>query len=259
MPFDRDRIRTILNAEHSYYGSRRATIRQDYRPNLYTGDFIAAQFTPTMNVLDLGCGRGDTLLDHSESFHTGIGIDYDPDHIRMAREAKRARAIQNVKFLLLDFPREVEKLEPESFDVVFSQRGPIDVRDLSSFPAALRLLRPNGIIFCDEIGELHLSEVDEIFGSGPHSTIPMVEQVRAEMERNGVSIRLTADLFSKWYYPDIYEWLLWQCSLWSWLGKPFPEPDDPRIDLFAERNTIATGEIETTHHVVWVAGVKQQG
>lgn len=43
----------------------------------------------------------------------------------------------------------------------------------------------------------------------------------------------------------------------TWLGIPLPEPDDPRIALFAERNTIATREIETTHHVAWVAGVKR--
>lgn len=29
--------------------------------------------------------------------------------------------------------------------------------------------------------------------------------------------------------------------------------------LFAERNTTPSGEIETTHHVVWVAGVKMTG
>ncbi len=76
------------------------------------------------------------------------------------------------------------------------------------------------------------------------------------MESCGISIRLVADIFSKWYYPDVYEWLFWQCSLWTWLQVPLLEADDPRIIQFAEKTTIATGEIETTHHVVWVAGVK---
>jgi hypothetical protein len=84
-----------------------------------------------------------------------------------------------------------------------------------------------------------------------------VERVRAAMERHGVSIRLAADIVTKWYYPDIYAWLQFQCNIWACLGIPFPEPNDHRIYLFAEQNTIATGEIETTHHVVWVAGIKQ--
>jgi hypothetical protein len=36
-----------------------------------------------------------------------------------------------------------------------------------------------------------------------------------------------------------------------------PKLDDPRIAQFAERNTTATtDEIEASHHVAWIAGVK---
>jgi hypothetical protein len=79
------------------------------------------------------------------------------------------------------------------------------------------------------------------------------------MEQNGVNVRLAADIYTKWCYPDVHAWLLYQCNIWAWSGIPLPEFDDPRIDLFAERNTTATGEIETTHHVVWITGVKQKG
>jgi len=83
------------------------------------------------------------------------------------------------------------------------------------------------------------------------------EKARVAMEQNGISVRLAADIISKRYYPDIYAWLQFQCAIWSWLGIRLPEADDPRFAWFAERNRIATGEIETTHHVVWVAGVKK--
>ena len=78
------------------------------------------------------------------------------------------------------------------------------------------------------------------------------------MAQHGFDMRLTADVFTKWIYPDIYAWLRYTGNLWTWLGIPLPEPDDPRIAQFAERHTIATGEIETTHHVARVAGVKQE-
>jgi len=78
------------------------------------------------------------------------------------------------------------------------------------------------------------------------------------MQRNGVNVRLEANLFTKWIYPDVYAWLEYQCNIWAWLKLALPQPDDPRIGQFAERNTTDTGEIETTHHIVWVAGVKKQ-
>lgn len=258
MPIDQDRIRAILKVEHSYYGWQDVAIRKDTRWWPGVDNLIAGQLSPAMHVLDVGCGNGGTLLERSTSFHTGIGIDNDPKHIQMAEEAKCARGIKNVEFLLLDFPREIAQLQPESFDMVFSLRGPVPDTSLG-IQAALHLLRPDGLIFCEEIGELHQQEVREIFDDSSRSNqmIPMAEQPRVAMERNGVNVRLAADIFTKWIYPDVYAWLQYQCNIWAWLGIPLTEPDDPRIGLFAERNTTATGEIETTHHVVWVAGVKQ--
>jgi SAM-dependent methyltransferase len=259
MQIDQDRVRVILKAEHSYYGGRDVAIRRDDRWIPRWENLIAPQLSPAMHVLDVGCGKGHFLLELSPSFHTGLGIDNDPEHIQMAEEAKRAQGIHNVDFLLLDFPREIGQLQPESFDMVISLRGPVPETS-EGIQAAYHLLRPDGLLFCEEIGELHQHEKSEIFVESPRSNemIPKVDQVRDLMERNGFNIRLAADIFTKWIYPDVYAWLQYQCNIWAWSGIPLPEPDDPRIGLFAERNTIATGEIETTHHVAWVAGVKQQ-
>jgi len=91
------------------------------------------------------------LLEHNTSLHAGLGIDYDPDNLHLAEEAKRIQGIRNVEFRLLDFPREVAQLQPESFDVVFSLRGPVG--DSSpAIQAALHLLRPAGLLFSEEIG-----------------------------------------------------------------------------------------------------------
>ena len=80
--------------------------------------------------------------------------------------------------------------------------------------------------------------------------------MRVAMERNGVGIRFAADVVEKRIYPDVYEWLQFQCSIWAWGVGTLPRHDDPRIKLFAERNTTSTGEIETTHHVALVGGVR---
>jgi hypothetical protein len=114
------------------------------------------------------------------------------------------------------------------------------------------------MIFAEVIGDLHHQEVREVFSRAPrlNQVIRTLDQVKVAMERCGVGVRVAADIVSKRYYPDIYEWLKFQCSIWAWVDSPFPAVDDPRLELFADRNTDPDGRIEVTHHVVWVGGVK---
>ena len=257
MNIDHDRIQAILNAEHSFYGSGEAPVRNDARLNPGTGDFLGTQFTSSMQVLDAGCGSGTTLLEYNQRFQHGLGIDNDPAHIQLAKNAQQARVATNVEFRLLDFINEANQLEPESFDFIFSQRGPIGDTE-HSIQLALRVLRPNGLIFCEEIGDLHHQEVHQVFGHAPRNNamIHTSDQLTDAMQRHGISVRLVSNSVSKRYYPDIYAWLQFQSAIWGWLGMRMPAADDPRFEEFVARNTRASGEIETTHHVFWVAGVK---
>lgn len=257
MQIDRDRIQAILKAEHTYYGKDEIPVRIDDRWMPYWQHRIAPQLSPEMRVLDVGCGKGHFLLELSTHFAAGLGIDNDPEHIELAQEAKRAEGIDNVEFLLLDYPGEVARLELASFDMVVSLRGPLTDTP-EGIQAARDLLCPEGLLYCEEIAELHQKEKRAIFDPDSlQERTRKVDEVKLLLEQNGFDIRLAADVFTKWIYPDVYAWLQIECDLRAWLGIPLPDADDPRIALFAERNTIATGEIETTHHVAWVAGVKR--
>ncbi len=260
MELDRDRLRAILEADHSYYGSHAPDSRDDERLVPSASGFIASQFRPEMRVLDVGCGSGATLLENGHRFASGLGIDDDPAHIRLAEEALGDSGRSNVEFRLLDFREDGHELEPESFDFVFSERGPIGY-DGYGIQASLRVLKNDGLLFCEVIGNLHHQEVNATFGrSEPHhQLIRTMDETRVAMERNGVSIRISSEIVTKFYYPSIYDWLQFQCGIWAWGGGPLPSPDDPRLALFAERYATASGEIETTHHVVWAGGVKRPG
>jgi len=259
MQIDQARIQAILADRHGYYGWHQVPIRRDARwyPTMTT--LFSQQLSPGMRMLDVGCGNGSLLAELSPNFQAGVGVDHDPEHIRMAEAEKRARGLQNVDFLLLDFPREAERLEAGSFDLVVSQRGPL-AETAQGIRAGLRLLRPEGLLFCEEIGEQHQHEVVETFTDLPYqkSEGSIAQQLKGQLEAQGVDVRLVADVFTKWIYPDVYAWFAYICDLWTWLDVPLPQADDPRIALFAERNASATGEIVTSHHVAWVAGVKPQ-
>ncbi len=257
MDLDEDRLKSILNQEHSYYGSLPAKCRTDGNIAPRASEIIASQFRPKMRVLDIGCGNGGTLVQNADRFDSALGVDNDSSHIELAEEALRTTNAGNVEFRLLDFLAEGESLEPESFDFVYSERSPIGY-DSFGVQAALRVLKPGGLIFCELIGELHHQEVREVFGGNTRLSqmITVQDQMRVSMERNGVGIRFAANVIEKRIYPDVYEWLQFQCSIWAWGGGSLPRYDDPRLRLFAERNAASSGEIVTTHHVTWVGGVK---
>lgn len=257
MKVDQNRLESILNQEHSYYGSRPAKYHTDSDIAPRATKIIASQFRSEMRVLDIGCGNGGTLLQNAVRFDSALGVENDPKHIELAENALRNSDAQNIEFRRLDFLAESDSLEPESFDFVYSERAPIGY-DTYGVKAALRVLKPGGLIFCELIGELHHQEVKEIFGNSSRlsQTITVQDQMRVSMERSGVGIRFAADVIEKRIYPDIYEWLQFQCSIWAWAGGSLPGHDDPRFILFAERNTTSSDEIVTTHHTTWVGGVK---
>lgn len=258
MELDHDHLKSILNQEHSYYGSKPAKYRTDGHIAPRASEVIASQFHPEMRVLDIGCGNGGTLLQNASRFDSALGVDIDPGHIELAEKDREMGQVRNVEFRLFDFLADGgNALEPDSFDFVYSERAQIGY-DSFGVQAVLRILKPGGLIFCELIGELHHQEVREVFGDRTRlsQTITVQDQMRVAMERNGVGIRFAADVVEKRIYPDVYEWLQFQCSIWAWAGGTLPRYDDPRLKLFAERNATSSGEIETTHHVAWVGGVK---
>lgn len=256
MTLDLDRIAAVLAESHSYYGGREPGYRADGRMTPGTRDFLGSQFRAGMVVLDVGCGNGGTLIAHAGTFAEGLGIDNDPAHLALADKAAAEAGTTNLSFRLLEVDQLPSQGWADRFDLVFTERGPFGYES-RGIQAALSVLRTDGLIFCESIGDLHHQELREVFGAGPrfNQAIRSLDQVRVAMERNGVGIRVAADIITKRYYPDPYEWLRFQCGIWAWAGAPLPAPDDPRIGWFVERNS-ASGEIETTHHVVWVAGVK---
>lgn len=70
-----------------------------------------------MKVVDLGCGSGDVTLEIARIITPTpvTGIDMDEVKIELAREAVRARGVQNVRFRVLNLH---DWIEPLSYDAV---------------------------------------------------------------------------------------------------------------------------------------------
>ena len=92
-------------------------------------DVVLRYLRSSDDVLDVGTGAGERLRDLAPSFARGLGIDADPEMVRLAREDPAAG---NLSFLVCG-----ERLEsaPGDFDVILNRHAPFN---LSAIAARLR-------------------------------------------------------------------------------------------------------------------------
>lgn len=252
---DQDRLGEVLGHAYGYYRGPEPREEIDERLHPTTVDLVRSSLTSQSEVLDIGCGDGSTLLDLAPWIGSGVGVDQDPEHVGLAVTSVQASTITNVSFEQLGFEQLTARGWDARFDLAFSERGPVGY-SVGSVATALTVVKPGGMLLAEVIGDLHHQEVREVFGGRRRQPVTVLDAVSVAFERSGVDIRYAANLISRRYYPDVYEWLKFQCSIWAWSGVPLPEPDDPRLELFARRTTEADGRIATTHHVVVVGGAK---
>ncbi len=103
----------IKNEEHFNATSRRHT------KQLKAGAAVAADD----NVLDIGCGCGETTRDFARLASSGatLGIDLSNQMVERARERSRAEGLTNVTFEVAD--AQVHPFDPEGFSVATSRFG----------------------------------------------------------------------------------------------------------------------------------------
>lgn len=253
---DRRRLEQILSADYGYYSGPVPLCEVDDRFQPTTADFIRSTLRPGLEMLDVGCGSGATILAHADRIGSAVGIDNDADHVRLARRALSASGRSNVRFEQLDFEQATGVEWDHRFDLVICERGPIGY-STESVRAAIRLLKPEGALLVEMIGDLHHQDVAAAWGSGRRQPVNTLDTVTAAFDRCDLDIRAAANFITRRFHPDVYEWLKFQCSIWTWSGKPVPEPDDPGLQRFVDRSADNTGRIMTTHHVVVVGGVKR--
>jgi SAM-dependent methyltransferase len=97
------------------------------------------------NVLDIGCGSGQTTREAARAARAGsaLGVDVAASAVERAREAARAEGIGNVTFERANV--EVYRFPQERFDVAISRFGTMFFADpAAAFANICRALRPAG-------------------------------------------------------------------------------------------------------------------
>jgi len=256
---DINKIKTILKKDYQYYDSKKAKYHFDERLNPNIKHLLKQEIKKDFKVLDVGCGDGHTLINLSKYFKIGIGIDNDKSHIDLAKKNKASNKTSNVSFKLA---KSVDlQFKNEDFDFVFSERGPT-TGSSRNIQSALKVLKINGLIFGETIGELDNQETNEIFHRGQqyrkYQHMNRVDEVKVLFERNGVDIRIINNVISKITFPNIYEWLKYQCAVWTYNKVKLPSLEEiNKIEDFFLTNRNEKNEIVITKHRIWIGGVKQ--
>jgi SAM-dependent methyltransferase len=142
-------VRTRRGWNFSVMNELRQPVPWDYH------DVVLRYLRSSDVVLDVGTGAGERLRDLAPSFGHGLGIDADPEMVRLAREDPAAG---NLSFLVCS-----ERLEsvPDRFDVILDRQAPFD---LSAIAAHLRL---GGYFITQQVGERNMACVKAALGQPP--------------------------------------------------------------------------------------------
>lgn len=112
-----------------------------YRPDL----FGAAGISAADQVLDIGCGTGETTCDAARRASGGraVGVDLSAAMLRVARRRASAEGLRNAEFVQAD--AQVHPFPAAAFDVAVSRAGTMFFADpVAAFRNIGGALRPGG-------------------------------------------------------------------------------------------------------------------
>jgi ubiquinone/menaquinone biosynthesis C-methylase UbiE len=130
------------------------------------------------NVLDIGCGTGQTTRQAARTSRAGsaLGLDVSAPAITRARELAQAEGLTNVTFSQAD--AQVHRLPPEQFDLAFSRFGTMFFDDpIAAFANIGPALRPGGHLVMMVWQAPELNEWDGAIRQALEGAAPSVTEV----------------------------------------------------------------------------------
>jgi SAM-dependent methyltransferase len=155
-----DELQTIANevGTRSGWDFSRMQTERDPVPWEYP-EVVTRYIAPTDSVLDVGTGGGERLLALADRFVKAVGIDPDPDMVRVARANATRAATTHVTFEqagienLISFPQ-------EEFDVVLTRHAPTLAAGVN------RVTKPGGYFVCQGVGARNMANIRLAFRTG---------------------------------------------------------------------------------------------
>lgn len=135
---------------------------------------IGQYVKPGMDVLDLGCGAGTTLIDLCHKYDiNALGIDSSKEMVELAKKKRAEWYIQSSsmrtlpQFLCMDAMKAEQKLVGRgAYDIVITERLLVNIpalEDRRNLVAMIgRMLKPDGLYLMCENSEQGLEEINRL-------------------------------------------------------------------------------------------------
>ncbi|MFC3451624.1 class I SAM-dependent methyltransferase [Amycolatopsis speibonae] len=140
-----ERMLTAWNGNEGALWARRAQRFDDGVAAYRDTFFSAADIRPADNVLDVGCGAGQTTRDAARLAVDGsvLGVDLSGEMLGVARRIAGEERVPNVSFVQVD--AQVHAFPEAGFDVVISRHGSMFFgTPLAAFANLAKATRPGG-------------------------------------------------------------------------------------------------------------------
>jgi SAM-dependent methyltransferase len=175
--------------------------------------------------LDVGTGGGEIFLQLAPHFGTGVGIDHNPEMIRVARANTPPAVRGRVSFE----PMEAEALSfPDAaFETVLNRHASVFAGEVA------RVLRPGGHFVSQQVGDRNTQRLFDAFGwgsNGAHWAADRARRGRPPQDRAslteafaraGCAVVAWGEYDVRYFFQDVASLVFFLKSA------PFPEDFDP--------------------------------
>lgn len=190
----------------------RAPVPWDY------AEVVGRCLHPGARVLDIGTGGGELFLQFATRFAEGVGIDLDPEMVRVARANARRQSASHVSFEQMN-ARSLP-FSDGSFDLVLNRHAPTEVTEI------VRVLRPGSLFITQQVGRKNTENICSIMGFDP--TVEWPDDFHDVHLRARAFLDSGCEVVAHGEYNVGYRFLDVE-SLVFWL-KSVPIPFDPERD-----------------------------
>ncbi len=161
---------------------------------------VRRYLSPEAEVLDVGTGGGERMVELSPCFRNALGVDIDPDMVRVADAKAYAAACSNLTFRVDNASlRGVSGL----FDVIVNRQAPYDLHAVS------RHLRPGGWFITQQVGEHNMSNVARALAR----EVPPATITREAVLQSGLEVVEFWEYDVEYIVEDIESLVFWLSAL----------------------------------------------
>lgn len=203
-PYSVDELQTLADEVGTRSGWDFGRMRTERDPVPWDYLEVAARYlSPTDVVLDVGTGGGERLLTLASRFATGVGIDPDPDMVRVAQANATTPATTHVTFQQAGTD-DLPSFPLGTFDVVLTRHAPVSALGVD------HVTKPGGYFICQGVGARNMENIRLTFQTGSATQYDEHQRaVRCTLHESGWEIVAEGEYNVRYRVLDLPSLLFW--------------------------------------------------